>query len=218
MRINVFRITAVFLMLFTGSALAGGGVWKIGPFGPYWDDNDWPEFTPMYWMEEFMNRLDDDDDGILDWMRMNQNSGQVQQGSLPERSSPAWNSPSSPLSEPDYYQSGPRRNDRIRPNYYQSEPRRNDRVRPNYYRSEPRRNDQAGNSRREPYQRNDRLPELTPEEFERMPRQLQREYERAFMDRYFPNNRGRREIDTRRDKSRSYRPQRRSKKSACFLR
>jgi len=28
-----------------------------GGDGP-WDDNDWPEWTPMYWMEEF---FDDDD-------------------------------------------------------------------------------------------------------------------------------------------------------------
>ena len=27
-----------------------------------WDDNDWPEWTPMYWMEEFMDEWDDDDD------------------------------------------------------------------------------------------------------------------------------------------------------------
>ena len=28
----------------------------------YWDDNDWPVFTPMYWMEEFFDIWDDDYD------------------------------------------------------------------------------------------------------------------------------------------------------------
>lgn len=39
------------------------GEWKMGPNGPYWDEgSDWPEWTPMYWMEEFMDSWDDDDD------------------------------------------------------------------------------------------------------------------------------------------------------------
>jgi len=38
------------------------GEWKMGPNGPYWDESDWPEWTPMYWMEEFMDSFDDDDD------------------------------------------------------------------------------------------------------------------------------------------------------------
>jgi hypothetical protein len=31
---------------------------------PPWeyDCNDWPEWTPMYWMEEMMDEFDDDDD------------------------------------------------------------------------------------------------------------------------------------------------------------
>jgi len=37
------------------------GEWKMGPNGPYWDESDWPEWTPMYWMEEFMDSFDDDD-------------------------------------------------------------------------------------------------------------------------------------------------------------
>lgn len=36
------------------------GEWKQGPNGPYWDESDWPEWTPMYWMEEFMDVFDDD--------------------------------------------------------------------------------------------------------------------------------------------------------------
>jgi hypothetical protein len=27
-----------------------------------WDDSDWPEWTPMYWMEEMFDSFDDDDD------------------------------------------------------------------------------------------------------------------------------------------------------------
>lgn len=38
---------------------SNSGEWKMGPNGPYWDENDWPEWTPMYWMEEFMNSWDD---------------------------------------------------------------------------------------------------------------------------------------------------------------
>ena len=34
------------------------GEWKMGPNGPYWDESDWPEWTPMYWMDEFMNSWD----------------------------------------------------------------------------------------------------------------------------------------------------------------
>ena len=34
------------------------GEWKMGPYGPYWDESDWPEWTPMYWMEEFMDSWD----------------------------------------------------------------------------------------------------------------------------------------------------------------
>jgi hypothetical protein len=38
------------------------GEWKMGPSGPYWEEgSNWPEWTPMYWMEEFMDNMDDDD-------------------------------------------------------------------------------------------------------------------------------------------------------------
>jgi len=41
-----------------------GCEWKMGPNGPWCDpdDNDWPEWTPMYWMEEMADSWDDDDD------------------------------------------------------------------------------------------------------------------------------------------------------------
>uniref|UniRef100_UPI0025E40277 hypothetical protein n=1 Tax=Sulfurivirga sp. TaxID=2614236 RepID=UPI0025E40277 len=44
------------LLTAAGGAQAGCCGW--GNDDPY-DDNDWPEWTPMYWMEEF---FDDDDD------------------------------------------------------------------------------------------------------------------------------------------------------------
>lgn len=37
------------------------GEWKMGPNGPYYEENDWPEWTPMYWMEEMMDSFDDND-------------------------------------------------------------------------------------------------------------------------------------------------------------
>ena len=43
------------------------GEWKQGPMGPYWDESDWPEWTPMYWMEEFMDEFDDNDWGGSNW-------------------------------------------------------------------------------------------------------------------------------------------------------
>ena len=36
------------------------GEWKMGPNGPYWDESDWPVWTPMYWMEEMMDSFDND--------------------------------------------------------------------------------------------------------------------------------------------------------------
>ncbi len=37
------------------------GEWKMGPNGPYWDESDWPVWTPMYWMEEMMDSFDSND-------------------------------------------------------------------------------------------------------------------------------------------------------------
>ena len=37
---------------------SNNGEWKMGPNGAYWDDSNWPEWTPMYWMEEFMGEFD----------------------------------------------------------------------------------------------------------------------------------------------------------------
>ena len=43
------------------------GEWKQGPNGPYWDESDWPEWTPMYWMEEFMDEFDNNSWGGNNW-------------------------------------------------------------------------------------------------------------------------------------------------------
>ena len=43
------------------------GEWKMGPNGPYWDQSDWPEWTPMYWMEEFMDEFDNNNWGGNNW-------------------------------------------------------------------------------------------------------------------------------------------------------
>lgn len=40
------------------------GEWKMGPYGPYYEESDWPEWTPMYWMDEFMDEWDSDDDNF----------------------------------------------------------------------------------------------------------------------------------------------------------
>lgn len=40
------------------------GEWKMGPYGPYWDESDWPEWTPMYWAQEFFDEWDNNDDNF----------------------------------------------------------------------------------------------------------------------------------------------------------
>ncbi len=53
------------LLTFSWNAHAG---FFDGDDCPPWeyDCNDWPEWTPMYWMEEFADEFDDDDE---DWYR-----------------------------------------------------------------------------------------------------------------------------------------------------
>jgi hypothetical protein len=83
MRAGMRRGIVLALILVAAPVLAGGGDWKMGPLGPYWDENSWPEFTPMYWMEEFMNRLDDDDDEIRNWMDKIQSPAQTTSPDVP---------------------------------------------------------------------------------------------------------------------------------------
>ena len=42
---------------------SNNGEWKMGPYGPYWEENDWPEWTPMYWMQEFSDSFNDNENG-----------------------------------------------------------------------------------------------------------------------------------------------------------
>ncbi len=186
MKKRVSRLFALLLMISAGSALAGGD-WKMGPFGPYWDDNSWPEFTPMYWMEEFMNRLDDDDDEIRDWMLRNQFPGQFpgtglpggyplsgsnplsgwnMPGAIPQNSwqPNAWNNPwnnpmANPMGNPFTMPHG-----NVPGNDWG-----NDWI-----------DRDSWSSWRSPYSERGRLPRLTREEFARMPGDVQREYTRAF--------------------------------------
>ena len=46
---------------------SNGGEWKMGPYGPYWDENDWPVWTPMYWMDEMMDSFDNNNWGGNNW-------------------------------------------------------------------------------------------------------------------------------------------------------
>ena len=80
------------------------GEWKMGPYGPYWDEgNDWPEWTPMYWMEEFMDAWDDDDDNYYGGAMMPY--GYTQQpmmpyGAYPQPAMPAPAMPMAPMPTP----------------------------------------------------------------------------------------------------------------------
>lgn len=42
---------------------SNNGEWKMGPNGPYYDESNWPQWTPMYWMEEMMDSFDDNSYG-----------------------------------------------------------------------------------------------------------------------------------------------------------
>ncbi len=168
---SISRFLLLLLVVAAGPALGGGGDWKMGPFGPYWDDNSWPEFTPMYWMEEFMNRLDDDDDEIQTWMLRNQFPGQYSgarpgtslQGLYPQDN---W--------QPDAWTgSRVQSRDRAYAAPYNKAPGGN-----TYIIGENNPLPDASESDAGP------LPFLTPEEFSRMPLDLQREYKRAFDKEY----------------------------------
>ena len=56
-----FSVTTTQANNFFGSG--NNGEWKMGPNGPYWDESDWPEWTPMYWMEQFMDEWDNNNWG-----------------------------------------------------------------------------------------------------------------------------------------------------------
>jgi hypothetical protein len=140
----------------------------MGPFGPYWDDNSWPEFTPMYWMEEFMNRLDDDDDEIQTWMLRNQFPGQNTATNFPGAYPGDGQRPNTWTGS--YAQS--ERSAHALP--YGNNPGGNTYI---FGRDNPPSSESASDSGPLPY--------LTPEEFARMPIESQREFRRAF-DREYP--------------------------------
>lgn len=56
-----FSVVAAATLMVSSVASAG---WFGGnnSWNDYYDDNDWPEWTPMYWMEEMMDEWDNDDD------------------------------------------------------------------------------------------------------------------------------------------------------------
>ena len=60
--LNLLRALFVsFMLMFSYNASAD--FWSGNDCPPWeYDCNDWPEWTPMYWMEEFSNEFDDDDD------------------------------------------------------------------------------------------------------------------------------------------------------------
>lgn len=180
MRMKAGQIIAVILVLVAGPVLAGGGDWKMGPFGPYWDDNEWPEFTPMYWMEEFMNRLDSDDDDIQAWMLRNQYPGQY---------------PATGLGGADPYYNGgywpgvaqPYGGQQIYPPAYgwYGMPAT---AYPQYYATNPDSYWYGGEvppAQSPLYSVDKPLPQLTLEEYLRMPEELQREYKREFERRHY---------------------------------
>jgi len=193
-------------MLFISSlAMAGGGTWKMGPFGPYWDDNSWPEFTPMYWMEEFLNGLNDDDAEIQQWMMRNQYAGAYPgQYPVPAGNNAYW--PGSvaavppgygwaanpaaapnqlPVPAPAGVPPGANTPDTIPGQVFNQRPGMvapapvSPPVQPqmNAYPSGPSRDGRQPTSA---YSEFDRLPNLTPQEFSSMPPQLQQQYEQAF--------------------------------------
>ena len=51
------------------------GEWKMGPNGPYYEESDWPEWTPMYWMQEMADSFDDNgNDNFMGGMPFGNNS------------------------------------------------------------------------------------------------------------------------------------------------
>ena len=53
----LIALTLAFAATSANADFFGGndGEWKMGPNGPYWDESDWPQWTPMYWMQEMMD-------------------------------------------------------------------------------------------------------------------------------------------------------------------
>ena len=60
------------------------GEWVMGPNGPYWEEgSDWPEWTPMYWMEEFMDNMGGDDNSFSNMMPFGNSNNNNSYGPMP---------------------------------------------------------------------------------------------------------------------------------------
>jgi opacity protein-like surface antigen len=56
-----FSVVAALSLMAASAANASWFGGNNNSYGGY-DDNDWPEWTPMYWMEEMMDEWDNNDD------------------------------------------------------------------------------------------------------------------------------------------------------------
>lgn len=71
------------------------GEWKTGPYGPYWEESDWPVWTPMYWMQEMSDSFSNSDgnngfnfnngfnNGNMPFFGNNSNSGNYRMPMMP---------------------------------------------------------------------------------------------------------------------------------------
>jgi len=54
------------------------GEWKMGPNGAYWEEgSSWPQWTPMYWMEEFMDNVGGNDNNFSGMMPFGNNNSMM---------------------------------------------------------------------------------------------------------------------------------------------
>ncbi len=193
MKKKMSRLFFLLLSLSAATALADGGDWKMGPFGPYWDENEWPEFTPMYWMEEFMNRLDDDDDDIREWMYQNQapgqfSPGQFSPGQFPQAGAPPGNYPFYGLNSPSPYGWQPYGWNSPWASPYSPYVTPYGGLPGSGWDTAPVPGAMVPPAAGAYPPMGDELPALTPDQYARMPRSSQREYRRAY-DRRMPTRR-----------------------------
>ncbi len=81
--LTIFIATLSFTSTTQASDWFGGGnngKWKQGPYGMYWDESNWPEWTPMYWMEDFMDEFDNNNWGGNNWGSNNYGGYGMQNG------------------------------------------------------------------------------------------------------------------------------------------
>ena len=66
------------------------GEWKMGPNGAYWEEgSSWPEWTPMYWMEELMDNVGNNDNsnfaGMMPFGNNNSYNTAMPYGGFPQQ-------------------------------------------------------------------------------------------------------------------------------------